>query len=117
MDKDIPKDVACELIRELLASFHSLENAMRLVQERCSNEEFKGFRSEAGRVAGGLYLLLEPLWKAYPDLAPEGLVVNPRKKKQAARGISACDLSCTGRLDAGLKRIRRTTAVNGESVD
>lgn len=84
-DMDVPKDVARELIRGLLTSFHSLENATRLVQELCSDQEFREVRSEAGRVAGGLCLLLEPLWKAYPDLAPEGLVMSPRKKTRSVR--------------------------------
>ena len=81
VDKDVSEDVARELSRELLASFHSLENATKLVQERCSMEQFKTFHSEAGRVAGGLYLLLGPLWRAYPNLAPEGLVITSPKKK------------------------------------
>jgi hypothetical protein len=52
------------------------------VQERCPVEEFEFFRAEAGRVAGGITLLLLPLWKDYPDLAPEGVIVNPPKKER-----------------------------------
>ncbi|ANB73839.1 hypothetical protein [Paraburkholderia phytofirmans] len=68
MDKD--KAVASEVSKQLFAAFCSVENAIRLVQEQCSDEEFVAFRAEAGKVAGSLYLLLGPLWKAYPDLAP-----------------------------------------------
>ena len=51
------------------------------MQEKCSKTEFEGFRAEAGQVIGGLYLMLEPLWRTYPDLAPEGLVMSEPKKK------------------------------------
>jgi len=80
VDKEIDKDVASEVSRQLLDAYVSVENATRIIQEKCSKTEFEGFRSEAGRVAGGLYLLLEPLWRAYPDLAPEGLVMTAPKK-------------------------------------
>ncbi|MFL9905372.1 hypothetical protein [Paraburkholderia sp. RL17-337-BIB-A] len=81
MDKEIEKEVALEVSKQLLEAYLSVENATKIIQENCSRDEFEGFHSEAGRVVGGLYLLLEPLWRAYPDLAPEGLVMVPPKKK------------------------------------
>jgi hypothetical protein len=81
VDAEIDKNVATEVCGQLLGAYLSLENATKIVQEKCSRRNFEGFRSEAGRVAGGLYLLLEPLWRAYPDLAPAGLdMTGPRKK-------------------------------------
>ncbi|WP_176060855.1 hypothetical protein [Paraburkholderia sp. BCC1876] len=82
MDKEIDKHVASEVSKQLMDAYLSVENATRIIQERCSKDEFEGFRSEAGKVAGGLYLLLEPLWRAYPDLAPEGLDMSASKKKK-----------------------------------
>jgi hypothetical protein len=75
------KEIAKDLDRLLRDAFRSVENSIRLVQERCSVEEFEFFRTEAGRVAGGISLLLLPLWEDYPDLAPEGVIVNPPKRK------------------------------------
>jgi hypothetical protein len=66
------KEIAAELDRLLREA----------LQERCPVEEFEFFRAEAGRVAGGITLLLLPLWKDYPDLAPEGVIVNPPKKER-----------------------------------
>lgn len=91
MDKEIDKETAAYVSRQLLDAFNSVENAIRIVQEKCSKTEFEGFRSEAGRVAGGLYLLLEPLWRAYPDLAPEGLVMTQPKKNKNRRGADRND--------------------------
>lgn len=82
MGKGIDKDVASEVSKQLLAAYLSVENATKIIQENCSNSEFEGFRSEAGHVAGGLYLLLEPLWRTYPDLAPEGVVMTAPKTKR-----------------------------------
>lgn len=81
VNKDIDKDVASEVSRQLLDVYLSVKNATKIIQERCLSDELEVFRSEAGRVAGGLYFLLEPLWRAYPDFAPEGLVMIPPKKK------------------------------------
>lgn len=81
VDKEIDKDVASEVSKQLLDAYLAVENATKIIQEKCSRDEFEGFRSEAGRVAGGLYFLLEPLWRAYPDLAPEGLVMIAPKNK------------------------------------
>ncbi|MFM0202275.1 hypothetical protein PQR53_20655 [Paraburkholderia fungorum] len=81
VNKEMDKGVASEVSKQLLDAYLSVENATKIIQEKCSKDEFEGFRSEAGRIVGGLYLLLEPLWRAYPDLAPEGLVMIPPKKK------------------------------------
>lgn len=81
MDNEINRDVASEVSKQLLDAYLSVENATRIMQEKCSKTEFEGFRAEAGQVIGGLYLLLEPLWRTYPDLAPEGLVMSEPKKK------------------------------------
>jgi hypothetical protein len=85
MGNEIAKDVALDVSKQLLDAYLSVENATRIIQEKCSKAEFEGFRSEAGKVAGGLYLLLEPLWKAYPDLAPEGVDMTPRERKRRKR--------------------------------
>lgn len=85
MDKEIDRDAAVEVSKQLLDAYLSVENATRIIQERCSPKEFAGFRAEAGKVAGGLYLLLEPLWRAYPEIAPEGLVMEAPKKKKRKR--------------------------------
>jgi hypothetical protein len=79
------KEIATELDRLLLDAFRSVESSIRLVQERCSVEEFEFFRTEAGRVAGGITLLLLPLWKDYPELAPDGVIPDPPKKKKGKR--------------------------------
>lgn len=76
------KEIATELDRLLREAFRSVEDATRLVQEQCPVEEFDFFRAEAGRVAGGLTFLLMPLWEDYPDLAPEGVVVKPPRKRK-----------------------------------
>ncbi|MFM0080283.1 hypothetical protein P0D72_15575, partial [Paraburkholderia sediminicola] len=77
------KEIATELNRLLLEAFRSVDDATRLVQERCPTREFKFFRTEAGKVAGGLTLLLFPLWEDYPDLAPEGVMVKrPKRRKR-----------------------------------
>ncbi|MFL9905370.1 hypothetical protein [Paraburkholderia sp. RL17-337-BIB-A] len=75
------REIATELDRLLLNAFRSVEDSIRLVQERCEVEEFEFFRAEAGRVAGGITMLLLPLWKDYPNLAPEGVIVDPPKGK------------------------------------
>jgi hypothetical protein len=81
VDKEIDKAVASEVSKQLMDAYLSIESATWTIQENCSKTEFDGFRKEAGRVAGGLFLLLEPLWRAYPDLAPEGFTMPTPKKK------------------------------------
>jgi hypothetical protein len=81
VDNEIEKDVASAVSKQLMDAYLSIENATWIIQEKCSKTEFDGFRKEAGRVAGGLLLLLEPLWRAYPDLAPEGFTMPTSKKK------------------------------------
>ncbi|MFL9938469.1 hypothetical protein [Paraburkholderia graminis] len=85
MDKEIDVKTAEEVSSQLRDAFNSVDNAIRIVRERCSAKEFQAFRSEAGKVAGGLYLLLEPLWKAYPQIAPEGLVFTSPRKASAQK--------------------------------
>lgn len=81
LDKAIDKETATDVSGRILDAFNSLESATRMIHEKCSKSEFEGFRSEAGKVAGGLYRLLEPLWRAYPGLAPEGSAMSPPKGK------------------------------------
>ncbi|SOF00388.1 hypothetical protein SAMN05446635_8445 [Burkholderia sp. OK233] len=81
MDKETAKNID----KTLRDAFRSVEDAIRLVQARCSVEEFEFFRTEAGRVAGGITLLLLPLWEDYPDIAPEGVVVSPPKRGKSKR--------------------------------
>lgn len=70
-----------EVSKQLVDAYLLVENSTSVIQEKCSKNEFDGFRAEAGQMVGGLYLLLEPLWRTYPDLAPEGLVMTAPKKK------------------------------------
>ena len=60
-----------DLALEMLAR---LDRSVALVQDTCSETEFKAYRRAAGRVMGEPVLeLMNPLFEAHPSLKPKGL--------------------------------------------
>lgn len=51
-----------------------VDESIRLVQQKCTSEEFKAYRRGAGMVMGYIYTdVLAPLWKEHPELEPAGM--------------------------------------------
>lgn len=69
-DKEIAKQ-----INDLMERCSSeLNESIRLVQQKCTAEEFAAYRQGAGMVMGYIYTdVLAPLWKEHPELEPTGL--------------------------------------------
>lgn len=68
------RDLARQVIDALDESSSVINESIRLVKERCTEEEFVAYRKAAGFVIGYLYTdVLAPIFKQHPDLEPEEL--------------------------------------------
>ena len=68
------KEIARQVIAALDEASSVINESIRLVQNRCSNEEFAAYRKAAGFVMGYLYTdVLTPLYKQHPSLDPPEL--------------------------------------------
>lgn len=66
--------VAVQVSESVLEVNRLLNDALRLVQEECSEAEFSEFRHAVGQVLGELLLeIVNPLYRQHPKLKPEGL--------------------------------------------
>ena len=64
---------AAEVNEQLLKASTALNQALFLVRDKCSEEEFSAFRLSTGKVLGEmLFELLNPLYAKHPELMPPG---------------------------------------------
>ena len=67
-------DIAKQLVNTLDDCSERINETIRLVQEKCSDEEFHTYRRAAGFVMGYIYTdVVAPLYKEHPDLEPPEL--------------------------------------------
>ena len=68
------KSVAQQISELMLEYSERINESIRLVQEKCSPEEFKTYRLAAAKVMGEMLLeVMNPLYREHPELKPEGL--------------------------------------------
>jgi len=68
------KSVAQQISELMLEYSERINESIRLVQDKCSLEEFKTYRLAAAKVMGEMFLeVMNPLYREHPDLKPEGL--------------------------------------------
>lgn len=68
------KELAEEIVRELLACSGYLDSSVALLQETLREDEFIRYRGLVGQVMGLLYIeVLRDLFLQYPDLEPESM--------------------------------------------
>jgi hypothetical protein len=69
-DEEVAKQVS-----DLMAGVcRRIEESLRLVQEKCSEEEFLRYQRAAASVMGYAYMdVLRPLYHEHPSLKPEGM--------------------------------------------
>jgi hypothetical protein len=68
----IQDDVTAKRALGLMNKAHALlMDSLRLVEKKCSEEEYKEFQSGMAHVLGRLFfLLMEPIYREHPSLAP-----------------------------------------------
>lgn len=68
------QDIAKQVIKVLDDCSSRINETIRLVQEKCSDEEFQTYRKAAGFVMGYIYTdVVASLHKEHPDLEPSEL--------------------------------------------
>lgn len=68
------KEMAEEIVRELLACSGHLDRSVALLQETLREDEFTQYRSLVGQAMGLLYIeVLRDLFLQYPELEPESM--------------------------------------------
>jgi hypothetical protein len=69
------KEEVAEKLSVLLLQINAkLNDSVALVRDTCTNEEFETFRTEIGKIMGGLFLeVAERLYREHPLLRPEQL--------------------------------------------
>jgi len=68
------RDIAKQLIDTLDDCSQRINETIRLVQENCSDEEFRAYRKAAGFVMGYIYTdVVAQLYKEHPDMEPPEL--------------------------------------------
>ena len=74
------KNLAIAAIRLSEAYLIGLNLVLAEVQQNCSDAEFQAFRRAVGLSMGKVDLeLLDPLYKAHPELEPEGHKLDPNE--------------------------------------
>lgn len=69
-------DIAHEVNERVIKTYRLLDEAITLVQERCSQAEANEFKIAVARVlAELLFEVANPLYRRHPGIAPEGLCV------------------------------------------
>ena len=68
----IKDDAIARTALDMMNNAHKLlMDSLRLVQEKCSDEERKEFQTGMAHVLGRLFfLLMEPIYREHPSLAP-----------------------------------------------
>lgn len=65
------KDVAHQISSLMLEYFARLNASVQVVQERCSEEEFKDYRRAIGLILGEMTTeVMMPLYRKHPELEP-----------------------------------------------
>lgn len=68
------RHVAERVIPALFEAAGKMNDALLLIQEGCSGEEFAALRRGTGRAMGYLYSdVIQPILREYPDLTPENM--------------------------------------------
>ena len=68
------KDVAKQVERTMRDCSAALNESIRLVMEKCPEEEFKRYRRAVGGVMAEMYLeVMQPIHQRFPDLEPPEL--------------------------------------------
>lgn len=74
------KELAAHVITVMDECSERINETIREVQQRCSDDEFSKYRQAAGVVMGYIYTdVVAPLHKQHPELEPEELKT-PRAK-------------------------------------
>jgi len=67
-------DIAAEITGVLDDCSSRINETIRLVQEKCDDEDFKNYRKAAGFVMGYIYTdVVAQIYKDHPDLEPSEL--------------------------------------------
>lgn len=67
-------DIAKQLIDTLDGCSERINESIRLVRDKCSDEEFLLYQKAAGFVMGYIYTdVVAPIYKEHPDLEPPEL--------------------------------------------
>lgn len=68
------RETAIEFVKRIDLVFAEMSNAMRLVQTRLHEDDAQAFAASWSRIIGELDLgVLEVIYRAHPDLRPEGM--------------------------------------------
>ena len=68
------QEIAKQLLEVLDECSAKINDSIRLVQNKCTNEEFESYRSAAGYVMGYIYTdVVAPIHHKHPDLEPPEL--------------------------------------------
>jgi hypothetical protein len=67
----VDQEVAHQISSLMLEYFAKLNASVQLVQERCSDEEFKDYRRAIGLILGEMTTeVMMPLYRKHPELEP-----------------------------------------------
>lgn len=69
------KEVAMRVSELMLEFGAKLNESLALAKERCSEAEFKAYRTVVGKLMGEMLLeVMNPLYASHPDLKPKELL-------------------------------------------
>lgn len=72
------REVAEIIINMMQEHMRNLNESVRLVQERCSAEEFKSYRRGIGHIFAEMgERIMDPIYREHRDLLPEGIEYTP----------------------------------------
>jgi ubiquinone/menaquinone biosynthesis C-methylase UbiE len=71
-------EVAAEVDAALREAYRVLDNSAALVRQRCTEAETNNYLQQVGNVLYELiFRMMEPLYKAHPELKPNGWTDSP----------------------------------------
>jgi ubiquinone/menaquinone biosynthesis C-methylase UbiE len=75
-------EVAVKVAEALREAYRVLDDSAALVRERCSEAETKHYLQQVGNVLYELiFRMMEPLYRAHPELKPEGWTDFPESEQ------------------------------------
>jgi len=76
------EEVAAEVAAALREAYQVLDNSAALVRQRCSEAETNNYLQQVGNVLYELiFRMMEPLYKAHPELKPNGWTDSPESEQ------------------------------------
>jgi tetratricopeptide (TPR) repeat protein len=114
------RDIAAAISDLMLELGRKLNDSLRVVQERCTEEETRAYREAISRILlDQLIEIMNPIYRAHPDLKPANLGPTPAASctPKAGRGLSEVNERIKKALAAAASDVQGALAILDEGIE